>query len=137
MRWTLFLLLLVAAAVVADQTAVFSILKSNAAPGKQAGGFYLLPTNQLLRPWGEQTLIAGRPVDMTFDSQKRVLAVLNWRGVLFLDGSTGARLAPEVQSRATSYAGIAFRPGDRELWASEASGSGPDGIPIIQISELG
>jgi YVTN family beta-propeller protein len=124
------------AALVAQQTGAFSILKSTAALGKQAGGAYLVPTNQMLKPWGEQTVITGRPVDMAFDSQKRVLAVLNTRSILLMDGSTGNKLA-EVPSRSTSYAGVAFRPGNRELWASEASRNGPDSILIVQISELG
>ncbi len=129
-------LFLAAAALIGEQTAIFSILKSNAAPGKQAGGYYLLPTSQLLRPWGEQSLIPGRPVDMTFDSMKRVLAVLNTRAIWLLDGSTGAVLK-QIQTRSTSYSGIAFRPGDRELWASETTRNGPDSILVAGLSELG
>ncbi len=125
-----------AAALVAQEAGVFSILRSNAAIGRQPGGFFLLPTNQLLRPWGEQALLRGRPVDLAFDSKKRILAVLNWRGVWLLDGSTGVKLA-EVASRSTSYTGVAFRPGDRELWASEATRNGPDGILIAELDELG
>jgi YVTN family beta-propeller protein len=132
-----FIAALAGAALIGQQARLFPALKSVASLGKQPGGEFLVPTNQLLRPWGQQTVIAGRPVDMTFDSQKRVLAVLNWKGVLLFDSSTGAPLAPEIPSRSTSYAGIAFRPGNRELWASEASRSGPDGILIVQISELG
>jgi YVTN family beta-propeller protein len=37
----------------------------------------------------------------------------------------------------TSYAGIAFRPGDRELWASETGERGSDALLIVQLSELG
>ncbi|HWC98252.1 MAG TPA: bifunctional YncE family protein/alkaline phosphatase family protein [Candidatus Sulfopaludibacter sp.] len=128
--------LLAGAALVAQQTGVFSVMKSTTPLGKQAAGFFLLPTNQMLRPWGEQTVIPGRPVDMAFDSQKRVLAVLNTRSILLMDGSTGSKLA-EVASKATSYAGIAFQPGNRELWASEATRNGPDSIFIVQMSELG
>jgi len=129
-------LCITAAALVAREAGVFSILKSDARIGRQPEGFYLVPTNQLLRPWGEQTLIQGRPVDMVFDSKKRVLAILNWRGVFIADASSGARLA-EVKTFATSYTGIAFRPGDRELWASETSRNGPDSIAIIEINDLG
>jgi YVTN family beta-propeller protein len=124
------------AALVAREAGLFSILTSTAAIGKQPAGFYLLPTNQLLRPWGEQSPIQGRPVDLAFDSRKRLLAVLNWRGIWLMDGSTGAKLA-EVPSRSTSYTGLAFRPGDRELWASEATRNGPDSILIARLDELG
>ncbi|MGA1996711.1 MAG: alkaline phosphatase family protein [Bryobacteraceae bacterium] len=135
-RRLLLLVLLAAAAVIADETRVFPILASTVRLGKQPEGFYLVPTNQLLRPWGRLSLIAGRPVDMAFDSHHRTLAVLNWRSVLLVDGVSGVRLA-EVESRATSYAGIAFRPGDREVWASEASGEDRDTMLVIELSDVG
>lgn len=125
-----------AAVLIGQESGVFSILQSNARIGLQGEGFYLLPTNQLLRPWGEQAVIKGRPVDLAFDSHKRLLAVLNWRSVLLRDGTSGAALA-DIRSRATSYAGIAFRPGDRELWASETTRSGPDSLLIAELSEMG
>jgi len=94
------------AALIAQESGVYAILRSNARIGQQGEGFYLLPTSQLLRPWGEQAAIKGRPVDLAFDSHKRLLAVLNWRSVLLRDGVSGAPLA-EIRCRATSYAGIA------------------------------
>jgi len=127
---------LAAAALVAKETGVFSVLKSITPLGKQGGDAYLVPTNQLLRPWGEQNLIPGRPVDMTFDSQKRILAVLNTRSLALLDGSTGTRIA-DVRAKSTSYTGIAFRPGARELWASETTRNGPDSILIAELGETG
>src|ERR1035438_7113265 len=128
----LYVFALAAAALLAQQSGIFPILRSSVAIGRQPGGFFLLPPNQLLRPWGEQTVIPGRPVDMTYDSQRRILAVLNTRGILLLDGSTGTKVA-DIAARSTSYAGIAFRPGDRELWASETSRNGPDSILIAKI----
>jgi YVTN family beta-propeller protein len=125
-----------ACALVAREAGLFPLLKSDARIGRHDEGFFLLPTNQLLRPWGELSAISGRPVDFAYDSQKRLLAVLNWRGVNLLDGSTGMQIA-EIKSRSTSYAGIAYRPGDRELWASEATRNGPDSLLIAQISESG
>jgi len=122
--------------VIARESAIFSVLKSDAAIGKQGAGYYLLPTNQLLRPWGEATLITGRPVDLAFDSTRRLLAVLNWRSVLILDPKTGAQMA-EVKSRSTSYTGIAFRPGDRELWFGETARNGPDNLLIVELDEVG
>src|SRR5215471_477816 len=131
-----FAILACAAALVAQQTGIFSVLKSTVLIGKQPAGFYLVSSNQLLAPWGEQTIIPGRPVDMTWDSARRFLAVLNTRGIVLLDGSTGAKIA-DIETRATSYAGIAFRPRDRQLWASETARNGPDGIAIAEISETG
>ena len=127
---------LAAVALVAQQAVNFTAVKSTALLGKQAAGYYLLPTNQLLRPWGEQTTIPGRPVDMTYDSAKRILAVLNTRSIWLLDGTTGAQLK-QIPTRATSYTGIAFRPGDREIWASETTRNGPDSIFIATLTESG
>ena len=62
--------------------------------------------------------------------------MLNTRSILLLDGSTGTKVA-EIATRNTSYAGIAYRPGDRELWASETTRNGPDSILITKISEVG
>src|SRR6266851_1342050 len=92
----------IAAILIARETALFPLLQSTVTLGKQKEGFYLLPTNQLLRPWGEQALIKGRPVDLAFDSQKRMLAVLNWHSVMLLDAVSGAQLAT-VSTRPTSY----------------------------------
>jgi YVTN family beta-propeller protein len=122
--------------LLAQQTGVFAILKSTVLLGKQPGGFYLVSTSQLINPWGEQTVIPGRPVDMAWDSARRFLAVLNTRGLVLLDGSTGTKIA-DIEARSTSYAGIAFRPGDRQLWASETSRNGPDSILIAELSETG
>ena len=118
------------------ETSSFPVLSSKALEGKQSAGFYLVPTHQLLRPWGEQATFAGRPVDMAFNSTKSMLAILNTRSVLLRDGATGAPLH-EIKARQTSYAGIAFRPGDGELWASEATRNGPDSILVAAIGEDG
>lgn len=129
-------LALAGAGLIAKEAGVFPSLKSQAALGKQAEGLFLVPTNQMLHPWGQQTVIAGRPVDMVYDSQKRILAVLNTRDVLLLDGSTGAKLAT-VGAKTTSYTGIAFRPGNRELWASETTRNGPDSILVVKLTDTG
>src|SRR3954470_12394716 len=129
-------LALAGAALIAKEAGVFPALKTQAALGKQAEGLFLVPTNQMLHPWGEQTIIPGRPVDMTYDSQKRILAVLNTREILLLDGSTGAKLA-SIPAKSTSYTGIAYRPGNRELWASETTRNGPDSLLIIKLSDVG
>jgi YVTN family beta-propeller protein len=129
-------LALAGALLIAKEAPLFPMLRSQAALGKQAEGLYLVPTNQMLHPWGEQTVIPGRPVDMVYDSQRRILAVLNTRDVTLFDGSTGAKIA-NVPAKTTSYTGLAFRPGNRELWASETARNGPDAIFVIKLSETG
>ena len=124
------------AALAARQAGLFPVLSTTVALGKQPDGFFLLPTNQLLQPWGEQTLFRGRPVELAFNSTKHRLAVLNTRMVHLLDGASGAAVA-DIPARPTSYTGLAFRPGDRELWASETQARGPDSLLISLLSATG
>ncbi|MBI4909152.1 MAG: PD40 domain-containing protein [Acidobacteria bacterium] len=127
---------LVGLAVTAKETGVFEILKSTARIGKQQSGVFLLPSSQLLRPWGELRALRGRPVDAVFDSKHRLLAVLNSRAVELLDGSTGVTFG-ELKLRSSSYTGVAFHPNDRQLWASETTRNGPDAIIIGNLSDAG
>ncbi len=133
---TALLLFVALLALLSEETELFPLLKSDVWAGRQEAGFYLLTTNQLLRPWGQQTLIEGRPVDIALTGDGSIAAVLNSRGVEFLHASTGTPYA-QVHSKTTSYTGIAFRPGSRELWASEATRTGPDSILIVKLSETG
>jgi len=122
--------------VVAKETPLFPILKSTVTLGKQPEGFYLLPTNQLLRPWGDQLQIPGRPVDLAFDSKKRLLAILNTHSVEIVDGTSGAHLA-SADVGSTSYTGLAWSRGDHEIWASQATRNGPDTIAVVQLDDAG
>ena len=115
---------------------LFSIFKSDAKLGKQGDDLYLLPTSQALHPWGEQTLVRGRPVDMAFDATRQRLAVLNTRNVLLLEAATGKQTG-KIETKTTSYTGIAFRPESHKLWASEATRNGPDFILVAEVSETG
>jgi YVTN family beta-propeller protein len=130
--------LLIAAAVstFAAATQLFPVLSSTVALGRQPQGFYLLPTNQLLHPWGEQAIIKGRPVDMALDQSKRVLAVLNTRGIDVYDAATGIPLG-SVTTKSTSYTGIAFRPGAHEIWIGQTSRNGMDSLLVTPVTEAG
>lgn len=136
-RRILTLAVILGTALLAATATLFPLIKSSAALGRQADGFYLLPTNQLLRPWGEQTPIKGRPVDIAIDSRKHFLAVSNARSLLLLDAVSGAQLA-EIPTHSTSYLGVAFRPEDREVWMTEtATRAGTDSVFIAKLSETG
>jgi YVTN family beta-propeller protein len=128
--------LLLALSIGASQSPFFPVLLNAVLAGKQSQGFTLVVTNQIIRPWGEQVLLAGRPVDIALDPSGQHLAILNSRGVEFLDPATGSRLAAAA-SRSTSYTGLAYRPGAREVWASEATRNGPDSLLIVPLKENG
>lgn len=119
-----------------SETGLWAVLSSTVQPGRQPGNVWLIPSNQLLKPWGAPVVMRGRPVELAFSADRRLLAVLNWRGVEIYDPETGAQLG-EAKSRSTSYGGVAFRPGTREVWASEATRNGPDSILIATLDERG
>src|SRR6266540_2650312 len=106
MKRSLYALVAGAALVLlAKEPDLFSILKNNVPLGRQSAGMYLVPTNQLLRPWGEQALLRGRPIDLAYDSARNLFAVLNSNGISIWDGSTNTPIG-EIASRGASYAGI-------------------------------
>jgi YVTN family beta-propeller protein len=125
-----------AVAVSAGSSNLFPVLKSTVGIGKQPAGFYVLPTNQLLRPWGEQAALKGRPVDAAFGPGKHLLAVLNTRGIDIFDAQSATPLGT-AQTKSSSYAGIAFRPDGSEIWSSETSRNGGDFVLITPVSALG
>lgn len=125
-----------AGALAAWKANLFPTLESTVRAGQQAGDFYLTVTTQLLRPAGETFSIKGRPVELAMDSQERYLAILNSASVLLRDAATGAP-RHEIRTKTTSWTGLAFRPGGQELWASEATRSGPDSLAIIPLDASG
>ena len=76
--------------VFAFRPELFPEILTNALAGRQPGGFYLVPTSQLVRPSGDTFAIKGRPVDLALDSQGRYLAILSNASVLLRDAATGA-----------------------------------------------
>src|SRR5215208_4645560 len=98
MKTALFLAGLGAIVLLATDPALFSILKNNVWLGKQSADLYLVPTNQLLHPWGRQVMLRGRPVDFAFDSARNLLAVLNSNGVSTWEALTEVQTG-EARSR--------------------------------------
>ena len=125
-----------AVAVFSAQAPLFPVLKNSIFAGPQKEGFSLLVTNQILRPWGDRVSIAGRPVEGAFSPDGRFLAVLNMHGAELLDAGTLAHVA-SVATKATSYGGIAFRPGTNELWICESARSGDDALIVVTLGANG
>ena len=115
---------------------LWDALSSRAVAGKQASGAFLVASEQLVRPWRLKAQIAGRPADLALDPSGRFAAVLNGSSVVTIDLVSGAELS-RVRTRTTSYLGIAFRPGKREVWASETTRTGPDALLRIAYTDDG
>ena len=125
-----------AVAVGAAKPELWDLLPSRTSAGKQASGAWLVATNQLVRPWNTGVAIAGRPADFALNEGATLAGVLNGNSIVIVDGTAGKELS-RTASRTTSYLGIAFRPGTAELWASEATRSGPDSLLIVNYTPEG
>jgi YVTN family beta-propeller protein len=127
-------------AAVAAAPELFPVLKSAVRIGRQPAGFYVLPTNQLLQPWGEQATLKGRPVDAAMDPGKHFLAVLNTRGIDIFDAHAITPLG-SARTNSSSYTGIVFRPdgtgGSSEIWSTETGRNGGDFLLVTPVSALG
>ena len=115
--------------------ATMPVISSRALIGKQADGSWLVVTQQVLRPWRQQQFIKGRPVDMAFNATQSRLAILNLAGIELVDEESGEQ--EQIKTRSTSYCGIAFRPGDKELWSSEADPNGNGSVFVGTLAEDG
>jgi YVTN family beta-propeller protein len=56
--------------------------------GLQPDGRVVVPTNQILRPAGQQVTFPGRPVDLAFADDGKTLVIKNMKNLLFLDLAT-------------------------------------------------
>jgi YVTN family beta-propeller protein len=86
-RWEVagfFLSLLLTAAGLAQQAAEPLDFKV----GLQRDGSVVVPTNQVLRPAGQQITFPGRPVDLVLIDGGRTLVVKNMRDLVFIDTAT-------------------------------------------------
>jgi YVTN family beta-propeller protein len=57
--------------------------------GLQKDGSIVVPTNQILTPAGKQVTFPGRPVDLAFADDGRLLVVKNMHDLVFIDAATG------------------------------------------------
>lgn len=82
----------------------------------------IVPTNQVLSPIGRQVEYIGRPTDLALSPDGRWLAVLDFQSVLLIDPVAG-KVVSQVRHQDGSYAGLAFTPDGRRLYASSFTGS--------------
>jgi DNA-binding beta-propeller fold protein YncE len=115
---------------------IWDVLPPRAVAGKQESGAFLVASEQLVRPWRLRAQVAGRPADVALDPSGRFAALLNGTSVVMMDLASGTEIS-RVVTKTTSYVGIAFRPGTSEVWASEATRTGPDALLRIPYGSDG
>jgi YVTN family beta-propeller protein len=77
--------------------------------GVQPDGRIVVPTNQILKPAGDQVTFPGRPVDLAFADGGKTLVIKNMRDLVFLDVATGKikqTLKPPVPPKADPKPGF-------------------------------
>jgi YVTN family beta-propeller protein len=142
MKRTRFYLLCLIAVTGLIASAIAPTMSNRIITGRENNETILVTTSQLLHPWGQLTRMAGRPVDLAIDSNRRRLAVLNEERIDIVDSASGTIL-DTAKISTTSYAGVAFRPGDKELWASETQRNigevhqGGDAVLIATLASNG
>jgi YVTN family beta-propeller protein len=83
--------------------------------GKQAEGWFLVPTNQTLRPAGNVTLLDQRPVDMALRPDGSQLAVMT-TNLTYLLSPTTAAITEQFDKQDRNVAGLAYSPDGAHLY---------------------
>jgi hypothetical protein len=99
--------------------------------GVQPDGTIVVPTNQVLKPAGEQVLFPGRPVDLLVVEDGRTLVVKNMSNLVFIDVATAAIKQTLASSVGLSVVGLAAK-GDK-VYASDAK----DQVHVAQRQQDG
>lgn len=83
--------------------------------GKQAEGWFLVPTNQTVRSAGQVTLLDQRPVDMALRPDGTQLAVMTTNLTYLLNPTTGA-ITQQFDKQDRNVAGLAYSPDGAHLY---------------------
>src|SRR5215470_1811426 len=87
--------------------------------GVQADGSIVVPTNQILKPAGQQVTFPGRPVDLALAEGGKTLVVKNLHDLVFIDVATAkVKQSLRLRKGGFSVVGLAVR-GER-VYASDA-----------------
>ncbi|HEU0130329.1 MAG TPA: bifunctional YncE family protein/alkaline phosphatase family protein [Mycobacteriales bacterium] len=114
----------VALAVVAATAVVAGALPGDRRVGRQGDGSVVTPTGQMVRPAGLAVEVAGRPNAVALHPRGHTAALLTALGapVTVVD-LTSRRVLQRTGSGKASFAGLAYAPDGRALYASLADGA--------------
>jgi YVTN family beta-propeller protein len=94
--------------------------------GEQPDGRIVVPTNQILKPAGRQITFPGRPVDLAFAEDGKVLVVKNNRSLEFIDLGTGkvrqTLVLPNVGDPKLGFSVVGLIVHDGRIYASDSWG---------------
>ncbi len=106
--------------------------------GPSAGGGFVVPTRQVIRPAGRSLEIGGRPVDLLLSPDGRTLYVKNDRGIVVIDAvAWSLRQELPFPEGGGSMHGLALGPDGARLYATTAqdrlweASVAADGSPLV------
>src|SRR5438270_8281884 len=103
-RFRLFTLVTLASILLSGTTGAAVLLI-----GKQAEGWFLVPTNQRIRSVGNVTLLDQRPVDMAMRPDGNQLAVMTLDQTYLIDTKSG-QITQQFDKQDRNVTGIAYSP---------------------------
>ncbi len=94
---------------------------AQAVVGPQGDGTYVVATTQIVEPAGETIEFGGRPVSLGLSPDETVLAVKNFKNLVFID-MAGQKIIQELEipDFGSSFCGIAWSDDGKTVWATSA-----------------
>ncbi|MBI4557295.1 MAG: beta-propeller fold lactonase family protein [Candidatus Hydrogenedentes bacterium] len=91
--------------------------------GPQGDGTYVVATTQKVDPAGETVLFPGRPIDLAVRPDRSLLAVKNFRDLVFIDLASCkiVQTLPFPQKMGHSVCGIVWSSDGNRCWTTEAN----------------
>jgi len=116
----------------ADDAADAKPAYDNQRVGDTVNGRIVVPTNQVLSPFGRQVAFSGRPTDVALSPNGRWLAILNRNEAMMVDLESSEIISRQPH-RGGSYKGIVFTPDGKKLLMSCIRGT----IEVFSVSAEG
>jgi len=105
--------------------------------GMQPDGRIVVPTNQILKPAGQQVTFPGRPVDLAFADDGKTLVVKNMRDLVFLEVATGkvkqTLALPAKGSPRPGFSVVGLVAMGHQIYASDAQNQ----VRVAQLQKTG
>lgn len=90
--------------------------------GRQADGSVIVPTNQVLRPAGEQLEFRGRPFDLLLSPDEKTLFIKNLQNLLVIDLSASpTTITQTLPVKESSFHGITASADGAHVYVSQAN----------------
>jgi YVTN family beta-propeller protein len=101
------------------------VTRENALVGLQKDSTYFVSTSQIINPVGQTIAFPGRPTDLVFDNDEKLMAVKNLGDIVFFDVSERKIIQTlKMPGGGNTYTGIAWSGSgeDQKIWVTDTRG---------------